>query len=230
MPSTVEALAVVVAALLPGALYVWAFERVVGRWGVGFSDRFLRFVGVSAAFHALAAPATYKIWFDYVRPDADEGANHLPAWLWLVALAYVGLPTLTGYLIGWRYNEGGLLVRTVVGGTAAPTAWDYVFSNRPAAHILMRLSSGSWIGGEYAAGSYAGGHPEPADLYLSVEAVVDQDQGDFVRGPNGKPVPNGYGVLVKWADVEYLEIAQIAEPEGLRELEDADATEGSNGG
>src|SRR5215208_3604555 len=48
MPSTVEALAVVLAAILPGGLYVWAFERRVGAWGVSFADRLLRFVATSA--------------------------------------------------------------------------------------------------------------------------------------------------------------------------------------
>jgi Family of unknown function (DUF6338) len=226
MPSTVEALGVIVAALLPGALYVWAFERVVGRWGVGFSDRFLRFVGVSAAFHALAAPATYNIWFDYLRPEAQQGANELPWWLWLVALGYVALPTAAGYFVGWRYRGGGEWTRAMVGGTAPPTAWDDIFSRRPACHVLMRLKSGEWIGGEYAAGSYAGGHPEPADLYLSAEVLVDQEQGNFVLDADRKPVQTGYGVLVEWADVEYLEIAQVAE---TQETEQAEGTEASDG-
>jgi hypothetical protein len=208
MPSTIEAADVVVAAVLPGAPYLWAFERVVGRWGVGFADRFLRFFGVSAAFHALAAPITYRIWFDYLRPEAQTGANELPAWLWAVAVGYVAAPTLLGYLVGWRYREGGRFVTNVVGSTAAPTAWDEIFSRRPTGYVLRRLKSGVWVGGEYAERSYAGGHPEPADLYLSVEAVVDQSEGNFVLDAEGKPVPNGYGVLVKWADVEYLELAE----------------------
>src|SRR5215211_2235803 len=141
MPSTVEALAVIVAALLPGALYFWAFERVVGRWGVGFADRFLRFVGVSAAFHALAAPATYNIWFDYLRPEAHPGANQLPIGLWFVALGYVALPTVIGYLVGHRYREGGGWVTAVVGATAPPTAWDAIFYRRPLGYVLMRLKS-----------------------------------------------------------------------------------------
>ena len=47
MPNTFQALAVLLVALLPGALYVWSFERQAGRWGIGLSDRVLRFVGGS---------------------------------------------------------------------------------------------------------------------------------------------------------------------------------------
>lgn len=38
MPSTFHASAVVLVALLPGALYVCAFERQAGRYGTGLSD------------------------------------------------------------------------------------------------------------------------------------------------------------------------------------------------
>ena len=52
MPDTFQAIAVLAVALLPGALHVWAFERQAGRWGIGLSDRLLRFVGGSVLFHA----------------------------------------------------------------------------------------------------------------------------------------------------------------------------------
>lgn len=48
MPQSFQAVAVTLIALLPGALYVWAFERQAGRYGIGLSDRVLRFVGGSA--------------------------------------------------------------------------------------------------------------------------------------------------------------------------------------
>jgi hypothetical protein len=43
VPGTLQALGVFLLALLPGAIYIWSFERVVGRWGIGLSDRVLRF-------------------------------------------------------------------------------------------------------------------------------------------------------------------------------------------
>jgi hypothetical protein len=67
MPETFQALMVLVVALLPGALYVWAFERFAGAWGVRFSDRVLRFVEVSAVLHAVAAPLSYWLWAAYIR-------------------------------------------------------------------------------------------------------------------------------------------------------------------
>lgn len=56
MPTTLEALVVLAIALLPGATFVWALERVIGKWEFGLSDRLLRFVVFSAMIHAPAFP------------------------------------------------------------------------------------------------------------------------------------------------------------------------------
>jgi Family of unknown function (DUF6338) len=206
VPSTVEALAVVVIALIPGALYTWAFERLVGRWGIGFSDRLFRFIGVSALLHALAAPVTYTLWRDFLREQAQPGLNDLPLWMWVVALLYVAVPSALGYLVALGYQRQWKPIRAVLGSSSAPTAWDAIFSGNPAGWILMRLKSGAWVGGEYAEGSYAGGYPEPADLFLSKECPIDQESGNFILDRVGQPLANGYGILVRWDDVEYLEV------------------------
>lgn len=57
MPSTAEAVVIFALAILPGALYIWAFEREAGRWGIGLSDRIFRFVAASAVFQLLFAAA-----------------------------------------------------------------------------------------------------------------------------------------------------------------------------
>ena len=61
MPGTFQAAAVVVLAMLPGALYVWAFERQAGRYGIGLSDRILRFAGGSAVLLAIFAGPLYAV-------------------------------------------------------------------------------------------------------------------------------------------------------------------------
>jgi uncharacterized membrane protein required for colicin V production len=86
VPDTIQALAVFVIALLPGALYVWSFEQLVGAWGVRFTDRIFRFLGVTAIFHALAAPITYRLWVDFVLSGRLLSGD-VPLVLWLAPLA-----------------------------------------------------------------------------------------------------------------------------------------------
>lgn len=114
-----------------------------------------------------------------------------------------------GFLVGDGVQAGSEPAKWIVGPTAAPTAWDAVFSGDPAANVILRLKSGGWIGGEYSEGSCVAGYPEPADIYLSQELSVDQETGDFDRDElSGEPVRvPGYGVLVRWDEVEYLEIS-----------------------
>jgi hypothetical protein len=206
VPSTFQALAVVLVALLPGGLFMWAVERLAGRYGIGFSDRLLRFVGVSVVLHVLAAPATYRIWHDYLRTDALPRGETLPLWMWPVAMLYVGVPIVLGTLFGLGLRRWDL-PEVVTGANPAPTAWDHVLSTAPDGWIRMKLKSGVWIGGAYAEGSYAGGYPEPADMFVSQAVEIDPETGEFARDQHAQAVLKGYGFIVRWAEVEYLEFA-----------------------
>lgn len=174
------------------------------------ADRTLRFLGITAAFQAVIAPLSYRIWEDYLRHGAEH-RHDLPLWLWPVVLAYIGVPAVLGTVLGYHFNRGKKWAQVIVGPTAPPTAWDALFSGDPTdLFVLMKLKSGGWLGGQYVEGSYVGGYPEPADIYLRRELMVDQEEGDFVRrtGPNDEFVETGsFGVLVRWAEVEYLEVS-----------------------
>ena len=210
MPTTLQAIAAFLIAVLPGALTVWGFERVSGRWSIGLSDRLLRFLGVSAVFHAVLAPATYLVWHSYLRAGALEPGAKLPLGLWAVAVAYVVVPLAIGTLIAVGVKREWKGFGWLVGTNPAPTAWDAVFSSEPTdLYVLMKLKSGDWVGGQYVEGSYVGGYPEPADIYLRRELQVDQDAEDFVHDAHGNPIPEGeYGLLVRWEEVEFLAVSE----------------------
>ena len=209
MPTTFEAIAAALVAVLPGALAVWGFERISGRWSIGITDRLLRFVGISAVLHGMAAPATYAIWHAYLRDGAVAGEERLPLWLWPVALAYVLVPLAIGSGLAVGNERKAGWARWAVGNNPAPTAWDAVFSSEPTdLYVLLRLKSGRWVGGQYAEGSYVGGYPEPADLYLIRELQVDQEAEDFIYDAEGQPVcESTYGLLVRWDEVEFLTVS-----------------------
>ena len=99
MPDTFQALVVLIVALLPGALYTWSFEHLVGAWGVGFADRVLRFVGVSAVFQAAIAPFTVWGWRTYILTGRLQDGD-LPLALWLLPLLYVAIPIAMGVVVG----------------------------------------------------------------------------------------------------------------------------------
>ncbi len=59
------AAALVLVALLPGAMFSWSFERWAGRFGIGLKDRALRFMGLSAVLLPMAAGPLYWVYANY---------------------------------------------------------------------------------------------------------------------------------------------------------------------
>lgn len=207
MPDTFQAIAVVAVALLPGALHVWAFERQAGRWGIGLSDRLLRFVGGSALFHATTAPATYWLWTDQA-PKVRASAP-LPWWLWLIVLAYVGAPMLLGTVVGRGVRAERTWTAWFTGPDPAPRSWDHLFGQKADGWVRLHMKSGGWLGGAFADAngrrSYAAGYPEPQDLFLAAAVALDQDTGEFLLDEDGNVSLLDGGILVRWEEVEHLE-------------------------
>jgi hypothetical protein len=179
VPDTPVALVLAVLAVLPGASFSWAFEREAGAYGVGLADRTLRFVAASVAFHAVLAWPEYVAWrvalADHRALDTGQFAT-----LWAAAVTLVALPYAAGRLAGRTLRASaagagrlGAALRAVVGPERAPRAWDAVFGRREATYLRVLLADGSWIGGAFAAGSYAGGYPDGADLYLETAWRLD---------------------------------------------------------
>jgi hypothetical protein len=225
VPETIQALVIAVLCFLPGALYIWAFEREVGRWGIGLADRVFRFLGVSALLLAAYAFPGFVIWSRIVHHRVSRNGRvlfenrltnglPLPWWLFLLPVAYVFLPLMIGFLAAWatrsRNRYVKLVARFVVGRDPAPRAWDDLFFERPNGAVRIRLkdfgTGGQWIGGLFAEKSYAAGYPEqPQDLYLERAYPMNQDDGSFIAGPHDGYQELGSGVLVRWDEIRYLE-------------------------
>ena len=227
MPDTFQALLVTFLAVLPGALYTWAFEREVGRWGIGLSDRVLRFVGTSGLFLSVYAYPLYLLWTFYLhaRVETNEGVvfrnlvlegEAVPWWLFLVPVAYIGLPLALGTFGALAVNRGWTRTSRVIAGIdPAPRAWDFLFSPRPTGLVRARLKgTDGWVGGLFGEDSYAAGYPEsPQDIYLERAYDVEAD-GSFARDDRGNPQELGSGILVRADDILHLEFISLEGEEG----------------
>jgi hypothetical protein len=211
---TFQALAATMLALLPGGLYTWAYERQAGAWGVGLSDRLVRFLGASAIFHALTASVTYELYRYFVHSGRLARGEELPTWAWLLPVLYVGLPIAAGSVVGaaTRGREPWALLLT--GPSPAPRAWDHLFSTGDLeGWVRLRLKNDTWIVGAYATEdqgklrSYASGYPEIQDLFL-VETVECDADGTMLVDEEQNPRLRGVAVLVRWDEVSYLEFIE----------------------
>jgi hypothetical protein len=227
MDEFVPPLGVLVLALLPGALYTWGLEQETGGWGLGASDRLLRFVGSAAIFHAFAAPLTWWLYASFVETGRLGDAD-LPAWATVLPLFYVVVPSVAGRVVGAAVRRRAAWSRILVGDAPAPRAWDAIFSSGRSGWVRIRLKDSDagvngWLLGAFApapstststsgsAGpdSYAAGFPNDQDLYLADTAEVDPATGRFLLDAAGRPRLRGVGVLVRWDEISYLEVTWV---------------------
>lgn len=213
MPTSFQAVAALLVALVPGALYFWSYERIAGRWGANLTDRLFRFIGASALFHAVLAPVTYWFWTTY-WPSIVSG-DRLPLWIWAFVLAYVVVPVVGGTVVGFGTRDRRNWAKLISGPDPAPRAWDHLFQGKRDGWVRLKLKSGTWVGGAYATSdadglqSYTAGYPEDQDLFLSSTRPVDPETGEFLPD---EPVAPLSGLLVRWEEVEYLEFVRNTPP------------------
>jgi hypothetical protein len=214
VPDTFQSLAVLLLALLPGALYIWGFEREAGQWGISASDRVLRFIGASAVFHAVAFPVTFQLWRVQIRSGRLAAGRANWVVLWVACLCYVAVPVAVGSVVGVGARQSRRWTRFVVGRHPAPKAWDHLFAREEPGWMRMKMRSGPWIGGLFAdvgpIGPYAAGYPDAQDIYLASTAEIDRITGEFVLD-DGAPVTTNSGLLVGWDQIEYLEFTPLFE-------------------
>lgn len=215
--TTFQAAAVTILAVLPGASYTFAFERVAGSFGVSLSDRLVRFTAASAVFHALFSGPELLIYRNVVATGRLERADVSALLFEMLALSYVLLPTAIGSLVGHGRNKRWQWVTWLTGNSPEPRAWDYVWTQPGTTMIVrLRLKSGRWVAGffgnvEGAPGSYAAGYPEAQDLFLGLQVKVDPERGEFIKDGEGliQPVEGRTALLVRWDEVEYADLLEV---------------------
>ena len=190
----------VLIALLPGALFVWSFERWAGRFGIGLQDRALRFVGGSAVLLSITAGPLYWLYANYWDSVANRQA--LPPWFWTVPILYTIVPLVAGGVLGFGWKANWSWARLVSGRDRTPRAWDHLFQDRPAGGIRCKLKSGTWIGGVFGEVDkrrpYAAGYPEPQDLYLAATLRLDPHTGEILTDDDSDPEIQNSGLLLRW--------------------------------
>ena len=174
----------VLIALLPGALFVWSFERWAGRFGIRLQDRVLRFVGGSAVFLSIFAAPLYWLYSNYW--DSAANGDALPWGLAAVPILYTGLPLASGGLLGYGWKKGWNWARMIGGKGRAPRAWDHLFQSRPTGWIRCKMKSGTWVGGAFGVYGkrkpFAAGYPEPPDIYLTATLALNLKTAHWTKG------------------------------------------------
>jgi hypothetical protein len=205
LTEALQGLALALFAVLPGALYVWSYERQAGTWRVDSPDRVFHFIGASVVLQALAAPATFWAWKHYWNQAALHGETHLPLAAYGILLAYLFVPLVVGSLVGQATKRRFPVIQRIHERTP-PRAWDSLFDEPLDSWVRVTTKSGVWLGGPLTEGSWVSTYPSDGDLLLPV-AVVDPDTGEWKKDADGRvEVREGSRILVRWNEIEYLQV------------------------
>lgn len=211
MPSTLQAILVTLLAVIPGALYTWAFEQQAGRWGATAIDRVQRFLGVSSFFLIFELPLLYQFYrILIVTGDIDKG-KPLPPWVWLIPILFVIAPAVIGRIVGSAAYQRKPWAALLTGPSPAPRAWDDLFSGpNMNGWIRLRLKDKTWVAGLWGESattglkSYAAGYPETQDLLIS-ELVETDAEGNLVTDEDARPILTSRSLLIRWDEITYAE-------------------------
>lgn len=216
MLATFQALAVLLTSVLPGALFTFEYECEYTRAVSGdSSERLIVFLTTSAVFGMVSAPLLYQGYRSYIVTGHIQNGKPLPAWIWLVVVAYVVVPLLVGFAVGYAAREQKYGSRLITGPRPHPTAWDALFRTpRLGGFLRLTLKDGTLIVGEWAKDpqterpdSYASAYPHAQDLYLRETFEINDDGS--LKFAAGQPVPRGLALLISWSEVAYAEFEEL---------------------
>lgn len=210
---TIEASLVAVVAIVPGALFVWGWERQRGTWGIKRTDRLLRMAGASVALHVLAAPLSYWFWMEYLR-DSTLAAGEGDSLAWGSLIIFVSAPVIIGNVAGRLANQDwrpGLWIR---GTNPAPRAWDEAFSSGQSAYVRLLLDNDTLRAGmmssppERRHQAYASGYGEEHKDILLYPVLPIGPDSNIMCGPSQLETHQALWVdaeRIVWIELTYLD-------------------------
>jgi hypothetical protein len=197
MPNTFEALAIFAAAIAPGYGFLSGFQR---QSSYTSPERDLYALAQAFIFSSIWIALTWwplGRWLIKWASERDLGEHELAAWA--MACAFLGLPYVTGRLLGFgirfaQNRKGGRLyggLRTL-GVFEPPTLWDWIWSrarDRGSVILVIRLKDGETLEGQFAANSKVDFSPRQPRIFLEKAYARDQEgrrifypQGAYVEG------------------------------------------------
>ena len=207
MPTTWDALAILVLFLVPGFIGDRLLSASIIRVKRDAAETVLSVVLWSVVNYTLCLPV---VWLALTQQFPKYGylGLVLPGVFVLLVAPVLEALSLTKVVgpskIARIYRAFGLTVHPI------PRSWDYVFSRGISYFVLVTLTDGNRIGGLWGSNSFASSYPvDDEDLYLEQLWRLGQD-GEFEE-----PFPLSAGALVRRSDIRYMEFFTIDDKMGV---------------
>ncbi|ENV3745351.1 MAG TPA: hypothetical protein DEF87_16855 [Enterobacter asburiae] len=147
----------------------------------------------------------YAIWLIpiYLFEKSQYGATHLITYMLFYLCVLFVSPIILTLLFVWMRSW-----KWLCNLLPHPTgrAWDYYFGLRMSSWVIVTLKDGNKIAGKYSADSFSSSSPNPEQLYLEENWVINAD-GGFERART-----DTLGILILSKDIEHIEFFRFTNP------------------
>ena len=221
MPSTLTALALLLVAVVPGAVALTAYEHAAGRTRGDSNDRIVRFVVATALLAPVVVMFAWLFWRRVLHvPNGAGGFRNVlrdgqpSAWWTLAPPAYITAAASAGWIAGsgrerwmrWRMSR-----RSNRNAPRGTRPWDMLFAGGDPSVVACRLRDGRAVGGLFGGASFASyGSAAERELVLERAYQVDED-ATVLRDEQGVPLDHGQGgrVHIREADILFIRIEEL---------------------
>jgi hypothetical protein len=201
MPGTIQGLALLIVAVVPGALAraAWSRGKTLQR-PASETSQMIQAIAISLVIETALAPITVALLYDK-RHNLDQYPLLVTAWAFTAAIV---IPLVGGYLFGRVADAltlpagahpnapGSRLLRDL--RPAAPSAFDWMASMGTIPDpsvIVVTFRDGKQVGGLFAEGAVLTTSPQTQGMLFPKEVVLD-GSGEVT----GQLVPHSHGLLV----------------------------------
>ena len=216
VPATSLQLGILLAFVLPGAVYQFTRSRLRGPSpdDTNAFARALRALGVSALLLAIYLVIFGKsaiAWLKWATKNGSHFTGGNVDWrllgVWALILLF-GVPwsaALGFHFLGPIFGRLPMVPKLSYDPT--PGAWDFAFTNRTAGYVRILTKDGTYLGGWFGEESFASSYPEPLGIYLEAANRMDEN------GVFGEEVDGSGGMYVRCDDIVVLEFLRGSEEE-----------------
>lgn len=211
MPTTLEAIIILVLLVVPGFLCWQLISSRMPSTFVSDAHSVLTFLFFSTLIHVLASPVTICLSSQIVAFSSSLksiDANNQVFWdwavfAWVIFVLFV-MPIVVAWFVSWLWKKNRL--QWILGKFGlslvqkTPKAWDWFFltHNKEGYWVVAEMDDGALVGGEFGGESFSSLSPHKEDLYLESAYYVDENH--IFLGL----IPNNAGVWINGDKVKAL--------------------------
>jgi hypothetical protein len=211
MPATIDAVRVLILFIIPGFICQRTISTTLSRRAKDASLIIIEAITFSCVEYAIVG----WIFFFVPLPSLGILQQHQTVWqnigtalLWVAFFFLV--PVLLG--VGWaKFLHGKWLPKlheklNLPSVNPYARAWDFYFSKRKPAWVIIRLLDDSFVGGFMEEDSLVSSYPDPEDIYLEKAYTVSKD-GTI----SADPISKTGGVWVNGSQIKCIEFIAVDE-------------------